>query len=237
MSNQDKLFLWSFNNLTILFDYSCCFSRLFLADVSINQICEVTNLICFSCGLFSSMCESWLRPWCVFILRQTPKVPRILSWMLWRSPCQMSLSRLVNWCDHFTLHHCTTLHCTAPHHTTLHYTTLHAPHHASPHYTILDHTITSHCTTLHVLQYIHYTTPLHDTTPHYMHHTTLHAPHYACTAPPHQPPNTSQPNHRLHSRHTHLQTHSLSCISGHQRCHSRHYSRWRRKVQRRPGTL
>ena len=145
------------------------------------------------------MCGSWLRPWCVFILRQTPKVPRILSWMLWRSPCQMSLSRLVNWCDHFTLHHttphyttlhrtslhCTTLrgttlhcialHCTALHCTTLHYTSLHAPHHttphhASPHYTTLDHTITSHCTTLHVLQYMHYTTPLHD--------TTLHAPHY-----------------------------------------------------------
>ena len=28
---------------SILFDYSCCFSRLFLPDVSVNQICEVTK--------------------------------------------------------------------------------------------------------------------------------------------------------------------------------------------------
>ena len=113
-------------------------------------------------GLFSSMCESWLRPWCVFILRQTPKVPRILSWMLWRSPCQMSLSRLVNWCDHFTLHH------TTPHYTTLH-RTLHciALHCAALHYIAL------HCIALHCIA-LHCTAPYYTT----LHYTSVHAPHH-----------------------------------------------------------
>ena len=43
VGNQDEISLWSLSILIILFDYSCWFSRLFLTDVSVNQICEVTK--------------------------------------------------------------------------------------------------------------------------------------------------------------------------------------------------
>ena len=40
VDNEDEIFLWS---LSILFDYSCRFSRFFLADVGVNQTYEVTK--------------------------------------------------------------------------------------------------------------------------------------------------------------------------------------------------
>ena len=46
VADQDEIFLESLRIiLTILFDCSCWgfFSRFFLADVNINQICEVTK--------------------------------------------------------------------------------------------------------------------------------------------------------------------------------------------------
>ena len=43
LGNQDEIFLWSLNILTILFAYS----SFFLADVSENKICEVTKFCAF----------------------------------------------------------------------------------------------------------------------------------------------------------------------------------------------